>query len=918
MKKSAQRFALTLSFVLLLIPTAQSIVNSSSYPTAAVSSDRLFPRQPAVKPLTTIISPNAEIERVIVKLEEGTRARLDGSSIASATDVDLSTVNSVIRSHSSDKLHRLAIKSPLKVEQEKFVLELNCGRQLADMNNYFYIKVNSPAEAEALVNQLNQLPEVEIAYAEPKATPAVDIDPPTGDFTAGQDYLRVAPGGVDADYANTLAGGDGSGVKIIDVEGGWKTDHEDLDAAVGGLLGGTMYEDIDWRNHGTAVIGEMIGSDNGYGITGIAPGAEIGMVAIGGIGTTQALLIAADSLEPGDVYLIELHAPGPRYDFESRDDQLGYVCMEYWQANFDAIQLAWAKGVIVCEAAGNGAEDFDDAIYENRFDTTYRNSHAIMCGAGAPPSGVFGTDRSRLDFSNFGERVNLQGYGRGVVTTGYGDYFAPNGDERQFYTQYFSGTSSASPIVTASVASLQGIYKARYSGAVLGPDDMRDVMVATGSPQQGYTPEHIGPRPNLAAAEAALTAPPLLETGPSYFDTTIEVNTQITVQCQLSNYSMTTTLEYSVLADDSLPSAGFARPAIGDWLTVTNPTGTIAPLSSVMLDIVLDATVIPDRSSVYKGLVDISYGAQGGPLDETAVVPVFLTVPCEDTTVTVTSSSDPEGPDYVWLDITGIGTEIASGEYYNSHVGVYFNDDGTAGPFALGFDFPFYDSTYDQVYIGVNGAMSFTDVDVNINGYYNGDLPIPGSPFGTLVSPFWTDLNLNQSIGGHGAIYYYQSPTNDSFVVEYYRMGNFNSSADTLTTFEVILQSNGNITFQYQSVGNTDLENGAVIGVAEIDCASEGYVIHGDPSENIVADNTTVFFDYYYTFIMQSGDVNEDDDINVGDVVFLINWIFKNGPDPYDLRVADTNCDGENNVGDAVLLINYVFKNGTAPCQYEL
>ena len=606
MKKATYLFVLTFGLSLLIILTAEAINNPSSNNAGELSSDRLMPRQAAVKPLTTVISPKAEIERVVVKLNEGTRSRLKDNSVISAAGINLSTVNSVIRSHSSDKLRRLAIKPPVEVEQEKFVLEQRSGSQLADMNNYFFIEVNSPTEAEALVNQLNQLPEVEIAYAEPKATPAVDLDPPTADFTAGQDYLRAAPGGVDADYANTLAGGDGSGVKIIDVEGAWKTDHEDLEAAVGGLLGGIMYDDLDWRNHGTAVIGEMIGSDNGYGITGIAPGAEIGMVSVGGIGTTQALLTAADSLEPGDVYLIELHAPGPRYDFESREDQLGYILMEYWQANFDAIQLAWAKGVIVCEAAGNGAENLDDPLYENRFDTTYRNSHAIVCGAGAPPSGVYGTDRSRLGFSNYGERVNLQGYGRGVVTTGYGDYFAPDGDEQQFYTQYFSGTSSASPIVTASVASLQGIYKARYGGAVLSPDDMRDVLVATGSAQQGYTAEHIGPRPDLAAAEAALAPPPDLALDPLYFDTTVEVNSQITVQCQLSNNSTTTTLEYAILADDSLPSAGFARPSIGDWLTVTNPTGTIAPLGSVMLVSCQEATVIEDRSAVYISLVDIS------------------------------------------------------------------------------------------------------------------------------------------------------------------------------------------------------------------------------------------------------------------------------------------------------------------------
>ncbi|MCH9030938.1 MAG: pentapeptide repeat-containing protein [candidate division Zixibacteria bacterium] len=173
---------------------------------------------------------------------------------------------------------------------------------------------------------------------------------------------------------------------------------------MGGMIG-----EQGWRNHGTAVIGEMIGSDNGIGIRGIAPGLQWGYSSIAGTSAANAINSAANALSPGDLILIELHAPGPSFDFESRDDQLGYVAMEFFPAEFVAIQNASLSGIIVCEAAGNGAENFDDPIYSSVFDTTFRNSFAIMCGAGAPPSGTFGTDRSRLGFSNYGERVNLQG-----------------------------------------------------------------------------------------------------------------------------------------------------------------------------------------------------------------------------------------------------------------------------------------------------------------------------------------------------------------------------------------------------------------------------------------------------------------------------------------------------------------------------
>jgi hypothetical protein len=61
------------------------------------------------------------------------------------------------------------------------------------------------------------------------------------------------------------------------------------------------------------------------------------------------------------------------------------------------------------------------------------------------------------------------------------------------------------------------------------------------------------------------------------------------------------------------------------------------------------------------------------------------------------------------------------------------------------------------------------------------------------------------------------------------------------------------------------------------------------------------------------GDAFRDGWVNVGDVVFLINYIFKNGDAPYPLEIADANGDGGISVGDAVYLIEYIFKGGADP-----
>jgi len=61
------------------------------------------------------------------------------------------------------------------------------------------------------------------------------------------------------------------------------------------------------------------------------------------------------------------------------------------------------------------------------------------------------------------------------------------------------------------------------------------------------------------------------------------------------------------------------------------------------------------------------------------------------------------------------------------------------------------------------------------------------------------------------------------------------------------------------------------------------------------------------------GDANNDAAVNVGDAVYIINYVFKSGPSPQPQASGDANCDMAVNVGDAVAIINYVFKGGKNP-----
>jgi hypothetical protein len=63
----------------------------------------------------------------------------------------------------------------------------------------------------------------------------------------------------------------------------------------------------------------------------------------------------------------------------------------------------------------------------------------------------------------------------------------------------------------------------------------------------------------------------------------------------------------------------------------------------------------------------------------------------------------------------------------------------------------------------------------------------------------------------------------------------------------------------------------------------------------------------------QVGDLNADGQIEIGDVVYLINYLFREGPAPLFPQVGDADCDGDVTVDDVVYRINYLFKNGPPP-----
>jgi enediyne biosynthesis protein E4 len=193
----------------------------------------------------------------------------------------------------------------------------------------------------------------------------------------------------------------------------------------------------------------------------------------------------------------------------------GYVPVEWYPitspnpqsltAVYAAITNAVGNGISVVEAGGNGGIDTDTM-------TWYGDSGAVIVGAGGAYAG--GTypngDLQRLSFSSYGSRFDLHAWGENVLTTGYGDYYSTEGSNL-YYTNTFSGTSSASPMVAGAIACMNGYYAANVSTTPMTPAVIRANLVATGTAQLNPYTGHIGPRPDLYAAIQALPQ------GPAYW-----------------------------------------------------------------------------------------------------------------------------------------------------------------------------------------------------------------------------------------------------------------------------------------------------------------------------------------------------------------------------------------------------------------
>lgn len=384
---------------------------------------------------------------------------------------------------------------------------------LHSLTSYWRLDLRKhPARVEEVVADLNRLAEVDLAYRELAASDPQHSTEAGKQFADDQGYLEDAPAGIGASWVWESLNGTASStpkVTLCDLEQGWTPDHLDLTPHVppAPFFGANRALDEDRSgHHGTAVLGQLAATGKSpLGIKGAA--ADLGRFVLashyrskdeddlpGTNGHVAAAIVQALMpssglpglpLEEGSILLLEV--------------QRGLLPTEVNEFDFDAIRLASALGIIVVEAAGNGGFDLDaytDPLTGRslrRGAPNFLDSGAILVGAARAA-----LPHNRAPFSNYGSRVDCFGWGEAVTTCGYGDLAGTV--DTDFYTNAFSGTSSASPIIAGAAALVQSLHRDR-AGYWLEPRAMRGLLSdpATGTRQGPNVPGHIGVMPDLQA-----------------------------------------------------------------------------------------------------------------------------------------------------------------------------------------------------------------------------------------------------------------------------------------------------------------------------------------------------------------------------------------------------------------------------------
>jgi len=268
----------------------------------------------------------------------------------------------------------------------------------------------------------------------------------------------------------------GAGVRIGIVDAGVDLAHEDLAGKVVdstscvGSTGdpaqckGSAQDDV---GHGTHVSGiAAAAKDNGLGVAGVAPGAQLVVAKVGG-----ADGVSIDDANAGIRWVVD---HGARVVNLSLGDALFVRTATFGTSLVEGIEYAWGHGAVPVLASGNS-----DVLGLGVGSSDYGDIHALVVGATGPDDQVTGysspTGNAKWAILAPG------GAADGVEADDVYSTYWEQGKQNQY--GYLAGTSMATPHVTGAVALLlaQGLTPAQAVDRLLTTADSK-VSCGSNSP----------------------------------------------------------------------------------------------------------------------------------------------------------------------------------------------------------------------------------------------------------------------------------------------------------------------------------------------------------------------------------------------------------------------------------------------------
>ncbi|MBC8312578.1 MAG: hypothetical protein H8E72_09755 [Candidatus Marinimicrobia bacterium] len=297
--------------------------------------------------------------------------------------------------------------------------------------------------------------------------------------------------------------------------------------------------------------------------------------------------------------------------------------------------------------------------------------------------------------------------------------------------------------------------------------------------------------------------------------------------------------------------------------------------------------------------------------------------------------SYPLAPEYDWIEITGGAgggqslnlTDAGNGCFTGGSWGCGSNLNGQDSEVVqLPFPFQFYGIEYDEITVSTNGWIAFGDREMS--AFRNYSVPGAGGP-SPMVAAFWDDLTTDN--GGQ----VYKLLTDNYVIIQWNNMRIYeHGGTNDVNSFQIILYNegftgnipetgDGEIKIQFKKYRNisdgdyyeyTPLHGDYSTTGIENHLGSVGleYSFNNqNPTEAMpLSDQTAIFITTSLGYTYTLGDVNQDDELNVLDVVTTVNFILGVlEPTAYQQYAGDMNDDDSINILDVVLLVNIILNN---------